>query len=121
MAPLLTFRPLFWEVRNPQMAVACIEGCFLFYAFWMRKRRIFQAFLNARNSPALVAATIFCLEFSITFSVGMGNVGTLVRERAAMLPFWFCIVYSVERVVRQPQSYVAVRRLRALREMALNP
>jgi hypothetical protein len=102
------------------MAISCIEGCFLFYAFWMRKRRIFLAFLNARNSPALIAAAIFCLQFSITFSVGMGNVGTLVRERAAMLPFWFCIVYSVERAATQSQSYVAVRRLRALREMTLD-
>jgi hypothetical protein len=120
LTPLMAFRPLFWEVRNPQMAVSCIEGCFLFYAFWMRKRRIFLAFRNARNSPALVAAAIFCLEFSIIFSVSMGNVGTLVRERTMMMPFWFCIVFSVERVKRQSESYVAVRRLRALREMALN-
>jgi len=119
LIPVMAFRPLFWEVHNPQMAVSCIEGCFLFYGFWMRKKGIFLAFRNARNSPALIAATVFCLEFSIIFSIGMGNVGTLVRERAMMLPFWFFIVYSVERAKRQPQSYVAVRRLRAVREMAL--
>jgi hypothetical protein len=121
LAPFLPFRPLIWEVRNPQMAVSFVEESLLLYAFWNRRKGILHAFRNARSSPALVAAAIFCIQFMIVFSIGMGNVGTLVRERTMMLPFWFFIVFSVEHVKKMAQNYPSVRRLRALREMALNP
>jgi hypothetical protein len=120
LAPVLPFRPLPWEVHNAQMAVSCIESSLLFLAFWRRRKGILLAFKSVRKSPALVASAIFCAQFMVVFSISMGNIGTLVRERAMMLPFWFIIVFSVEPEKKTAQSYAAVRRLRALREIALN-
>lgn len=119
LSPVMAFRPLPWEVHNSQMAVSCIEGSLLFIAFWNRRKGLLKAFQGARSSPALVTAVIFCVQFMVIFSIAMGNVGTLVRERTMMLPFWFLIVYSVEPDLKQVLTSPAVRRLRALREMSL--
>lgn len=120
LAPVFAFRPLIFEVRNPQMAISFVESSLLFWAFWNRRKGIYASLKNARISPALVASGIFCIQFMIVFSIGIGNIGTLVRERTMMLPFWFFLVFSVEPAKRMAQSNSAVRRLRALREMTLH-
>ena len=82
------FRPYFWEVRNPLMAMSAFESflflMFTMYVLFAQRNRITKMFTN----PNIV----FCLVFSITFAFAVGistyNFGTLGRYKIPLLPFY---------------------------------
>lgn len=90
------FRPYFWEVKNPLMALSSLEAlltlCFTVYVLFTVRANIFKY---------IKAEIIFCLVFVIIFAVGVGvstfNFGTLSRYKIPLLPFYWsmlAIIYS---------------------------
>lgn len=82
------FRPYLWEVRNPLMLLASLEGLILLILsiiVLIKSRRNLYASLN---NPAI----IFCLIFSLTFAFAVGistyNFGTLFRYKVPLMPFY---------------------------------
>jgi hypothetical protein len=89
------FRPFPWEVRNPIMFLASLEGLFF---LWLtlksaRKYGFFNYFQNAFKEPMVA----FCLLFSLVFGFAVGftsyNYGALVRYKIPCLPFYLLFVY----------------------------
>ncbi|WP_370089548.1 hypothetical protein [Ekhidna sp.] len=80
------FRPYLWEVKNPLMLLAALEGLIfllLTVRFVFKKRVIKRVF----SEPFL----IFCLGFAVLFAFAIGvstaNFGTLIRYKIPMIPF----------------------------------
>jgi hypothetical protein len=82
------FRPYLWEVKNPLMLLAALEGFLLLvgvlYIIGTTRSAVFKGLKNPD--------TLFCLIFALTFAFAVGvstfNFGTLVRYKIPMLPFF---------------------------------
>jgi hypothetical protein len=82
------FRPYFWEVNNPLMALSAIESfvALLFTIFVLFRVRT-EIFSYLRSE------VIFCIVFALIFAFGVGistyNFGTLSRYKVPLLPFYW--------------------------------
>jgi Dolichyl-phosphate-mannose-protein mannosyltransferase len=100
-APLLLFRPFPWEVRNPQMAVASIEGFALMIFFWRRRRTVLPTLRRCRKDPFFLFSWIYLVQFSFLFAGAMTNFGLLARERDMLIPVAVMIFLSTPRAQKQ--------------------
>lgn len=90
------FRPYFWEVKNPLMALSALEGMMnLLFTVYVLAR------VRTRIRKYIKAEVIFCLVFALIFAFGVGissyNFGTLSRYKIPLLPFYWsalAIIYS---------------------------
>lgn len=80
------FRPLPFEVRNAQMAVAALEGVILLVLFFRSGSRLRRVHREILSTPYVAAAVSYTLAFIVAFS-SIGNFGILVRQRVQVLPF----------------------------------
>jgi hypothetical protein len=82
------FRPYIWEVKNPLMLLAALEGLLLLLGVVYVVATTRWAVLTGIRNPDV----FFCLLFSVTFAFAVGvstfNFGTLVRYKIPMLPFF---------------------------------
>ena len=124
-APALFLRPFPWEARNPQSAMASLEGLFLAGLAWKRRKQLFAVVKNWRENPFVFFLLLFVAEFSIIFSAAITNFGLLARQRVMAAPFLvmlLCLknVRGEERELEEParRSYGALEPLRALRAAA---
>jgi hypothetical protein len=82
------FRPYLWEVKNPLMLLAALEGfAFLIavlYVIVIAKNLIFKAIFN----PNVLFVFMFSIVFAFAVGVSTFNFGTLVRYKIPMLPFF---------------------------------
>ena len=102
------FRPYFWEVRNPLMAISAFESLLtlLFTVFVLARVRLSIV-------PYLKAEVIFCLVFALIFAFGVGvstyNFGTLSRYKIPLLPFYWSalaiIYYSWKRDILEGHTF----------------
>ena len=85
------FRPFLWEVTNPLLGIAALEGLATFgltvYLFWVvGVRRIIKLII-------LNPEVAFSLTFSIVFAFAVGfssyNFGALMRYKIPAMPFYY--------------------------------
>ena len=82
------FRPYLWEVRNPLMLIASLEGLgfmILSIIVFFRSRR---NLLGVLNNPAIIFSLIFSLTFAFAVGVSTYNFGTLFRYKVPLMPFF---------------------------------
>jgi hypothetical protein len=83
------FRPYLWEVNNPLMVLAGLEGfvtlLITLYVIVKTRNKLFRCM----QSPEVV----FCLTFALVFAFGVGvstyNFGSLTRYKIPLLPYYF--------------------------------
>jgi len=92
LAPTLLFRPMPWEVRSWQAALASLEGTWMFILCWQRRRSLFKLLANMRQNPLLVYSVLFIFMFVFGLAPGISNFGLLVRQRVMILPFSFVLI-----------------------------
>ncbi len=82
------FRPYLWEVSNPLMLLASLEGlAFLILTmmvFLKERQRIFTLL----NNPAIIFSLLFSLTFAFAVGVSTYNFGTLFRYKVPLMPFY---------------------------------
>jgi len=82
------FRPYFWEVRNPLMLLASLEGLgFMILTLWVFFRSRHNI-LGVLNNPAIIFSLIFSLTFAFAVGVSTYNFGTLFRYKVPLMPFY---------------------------------
>ena len=93
-APLLLFRPLPWEVRNPQMLISSVEVFCLMMFFWRRRKMARPSWRKCRENPFFLFLWLYFVEFSLLFAGAMTNFGLLARERVMLIPLALMIFMS---------------------------
>ena len=94
------FRPFLWEIGSPTMVFSAIENFILI---------VFTFFTLIRVSPFTVLSTLikepflfYCLIFSLLFAFGVGiagtNFGAMVRYKTPLMPFFFSMIYLLNRL-----------------------
>lgn len=89
------FRPFPWEIRNPIMLLASLEGLFFLWITLKSAKRygFYKYFQHAFSEPTV----LLCLMFSLIFGFAVGftsyNYGALVRYKIPCLPFYLLFVY----------------------------
>lgn len=96
------FRPLFWEVGSPTMAISVIENSILFL-FSMR----ILFFTNPISlikvlfvNPVLLYSVVFSLLFAFGVGIAGTNFGALVRYKIPLMPFFFSSVYLIHQIYK---------------------
>ena len=97
------FRPLFWEIGSPTMAISAIENSLLliFFLFLLIRLNPFKLFRLLFQEPFL----LYCFIFSVFFAFGVGvagtNFGALVRYKTPLIPFFFSMVYILFKKINK--------------------
>ncbi len=90
------FRPFFWEVQKPIMALSALESFLTLLAtvFVLLKCRIHKFFRYILSDPYLFFSFTFSLILAAIVGISTFNFGTMVRYRLPILPFYlFMLVY----------------------------
>jgi len=84
------FRPYFWEVKNPAMAILSIESfVFILFTIFILLRVGPLVLLRAITSdPFLLMSLIFSIFFSFAVGFSTWNFGALARYKIPALPFY---------------------------------
>jgi hypothetical protein len=92
------FRPFIWEVRNPVMLLASLEGAFmLFFTLQiLRKTGVARVFTIVSITPSLTLCFVFSLVFAASVGITSNNFGTLVRYKIPMIPFYAAGLYILQ-------------------------
>ena len=85
------FRPFLWEVTNPLLGIAAIEGLFTFgltfYILWVVGiRKIIQLIIL---NPEVAFSLTFALIFSFAVGFSSYNFGALMRYKIPAMPFYY--------------------------------
>lgn len=85
------FRPFPWEARSVFALISAVENLVLlvFSVQHLRRHRW------RPTHPIGVMAGVYVLLFVLAFYPAMGNLGTLVRQKVQLLPFWFLYLGSL--------------------------
>ena len=91
------FRPYIWEVRNPVMLFAALEGsAFLLLTLYLILRTgLLRFFRVVSNNPFLLASLAFSVLFAFAVGVSTFNFGSLVRYKIPCLPFYGIVLAVV--------------------------
>jgi len=82
------FRPYLWEVRNPLMLLASLEGLAVFVlTILVVIRSRGQLFAIIKN-PAIIYSLVFSLTFAFAVGISSYNFGTLFRYKVPLMPFY---------------------------------
>lgn len=87
-------RPFPWEAGGLLPAVAAIEGVYLAWLVFVRRRSIARALYRWKDNPM----TVFCLGSWIGMSLilsSLTNFGLLARQRTQVLPFLLFLIAAV--------------------------
>lgn len=84
------FRPYLWEVRNPVMLLAALEGTafLLITLFLLFKIGLLNLFRFVFSNPYLLASLAFSIAFAFSVGATTFNFGSLVRYKIPCLPFY---------------------------------
>lgn len=82
------FRPYLWEVKNPLMLLAALEGFFLLLGVVYIIATTRSAIFAGMRNPDVLMSFIFSITFAFAVGVSTFNFGTLVRYKIPMLPFF---------------------------------
>jgi len=82
------FRPYLWEVRNPLMLLASLEGLIFMLLTILIVIRSRQNLLGVINNPAIIFSLMFSLTFAFAVGISTYNFGTLFRYKVPLMPFY---------------------------------
>ncbi len=84
------FRPYLWEVSNPVMLLAALEGtAFLAISlFLLFKIGVLNVIRFTLDNPFLFASLVFSIIFAFAVGFSTYNFGSLVRYKIPCLPFY---------------------------------
>lgn len=82
------FRPYLWEVRNPLMLLASLEGLVFLILLIVILLRSRGKLLKVFNNPAIIFSLIFSLTFAFAVGISTYNFGTLFRYKVPLMPFF---------------------------------
>jgi hypothetical protein len=103
------FRPLLFEVSNPLILFSALEMSFFvaFTCIALYRRKITGILSETFRRPILG----FCLTFVVAFGTGVGlattNLGTLVRYRMPLIPFFAVLLVTLLQRSRQSAALQA--------------
>ena len=87
------YRPYIWESLSPTLLMNGVESILFLYFTWLLFRRdFFKKWRLIRTHEFLVFCLIFVLVIAFMTGLTSGLYGVLVRLRAPLLPFLFCMV-----------------------------
>ncbi|MFZ5443808.1 MAG: hypothetical protein ACOZQL_27640 [Myxococcota bacterium] len=113
LAPLAVFtalfRPVLFEARNVVQFANALEATFLLVLFVqiLRARGVGGLLRAVRGSPTMLFCAVFTLALALGTGLASGNLGTLSRYRAPMMPFFF-VLLLVLRYEREGQRQGAL-------------
>lgn len=82
------FRPYLWEVRNPLMLLASLEGLILFILSITILVKSRKNLFTTLNNPAIIFSLVFSLTFAFAVGISTYNFGTLFRYKVPLMPFY---------------------------------
>jgi hypothetical protein len=82
------FRPYLWEVKNPLMLLASLEGLILLILTIIVLVKSRSNLLSVLNNPAIIFSLIFSLTFAFAVGISTYNFGTLFRYKVPLMPFY---------------------------------
>jgi len=82
------FRPYLWEVRNPLMLLASLEGMMLFILTVLVLMKNRRNLVKTLNNPAFIFSLVFSLTFAFAVGISTYNFGTLFRYKVPLMPFY---------------------------------
>ena len=91
---ILTFlyRPLFFDINNAIAIIASFENLFLLLLTRrLLKRRYFRLWIKSGN--IVKGSTFFLLIGTLTFSLILGNLGIMLREKNMFTPLFLIVAY----------------------------
>jgi hypothetical protein len=109
LGPFFLFRPFPWEISSPMALLVSIEGLFLLWLFWSRRRSLKVALRSALRDPYLLFQLIFVIGFVVAFS-SISNWGIIARQRVMIYPMIFFLLCQRPEGSLQRRSYIRVRR-----------
>src|SRR5205085_8205192 len=108
MAPFIFFRPFPWEVHNFGALLAAAEGLFIAIFAWRRRSIVGRALWDPATRVFAAFATLFALEFAVTFAAAVSNLGLLSRQRIIALPLLLMVLCAQNiAVAKAPQDFVS--------------
>lgn len=105
------FRPFIFEARNPASFGAAVETTMVTVAtLWLLLRGGRLATIRTlARTPILVFSGVFTLLFAVAVGVTTGNLGTMSRYRAPMMPFYALLILLLLRRAREAAAAPATR------------
>ena len=110
-------RPFPWEARNAQGILTSLEGAFVAFLIFRRRRSWWQPPGILRRRPYAALAAVYALVFVIAFS-SFGNFGILTRQRVQLVPF---VLVLLCLPTKRQQELAAPARLPPERVPVLDP
>lgn len=101
------FRPYLWEVRNPLMLLASLEGLVLLILTIVVLFKSRSNLIQVLNNPAIIFSLIFSLTFAFAVGISTYNFGTLFRYKVPLMPFYgifLAIAWSSSGKIKKHQS-----------------
>lgn len=117
------FRPYFWEVKNPAMAILSLESFFFLIITVVILLRIgpFEIIRAISKDPFLLMSLIFSIFFAFAVGFSTWNFGALARYKIPALPFYaaslILLNYYSREYKRQRKLGIEKRKARRM----LNP
>jgi hypothetical protein len=89
-AATVLFRPFPWEAHNAQMMISAIESmAWLGLMIWQR-RTLRNRLRSLTSQPFVAFALVYCVLLIVALGA-IGNFGILVRQRVALLSFFWML------------------------------
>jgi len=82
------FRPYLWEVHNPLMLLASLEGLIFMILTILVVVRSRHNLFGVINNPAIIFSLMFSLTFAFAVGISTYNFGTLFRYKVPLMPFY---------------------------------
>lgn len=82
------FRPYLWEVNNPLMLLAGLEGSVFFLLTCVVLIKSRTHIINSLSNPAILFSLVFALSFAFAVGIVSYNFGTLFRYKVPLMPFY---------------------------------
>lgn len=102
------YRPFITDLFSLGFIVFGIENMFLLfliiYSLWKRKSGSKLRFKNIKRNIILGCISIYVILFSFFLGISINNMGTLLRYKVPILPFYICL--CVFLINKQNRNYV---------------
>ncbi len=91
------FRPFVWEARKPIMALSALESLLMLCSFFyvVLKGGLLQFIKTVFTQPAVMFSLIFSILLAMIIGFTTFNLGTLVRYRLPLLPFYLFMILAI--------------------------
>lgn len=98
------FRPYLWEVNNPLMLLASLEGLVFLILTVIIVFRVLWHKNNIFRSPSAWFALVYSLTFAFAVGISTYNFGTLFRYKIPLMPFYAILIVIAWRSSNQSEK-----------------